>query len=122
MLLWQLLVIMPGTLLMPLIIWAYFTILVWDTPYNLRILKAFTIRAVKTALAHVSNIMSHFQSHICIYVSIQRKANSSWLEVTCVGKFLYVLLDGEVRTYKMLARFIEQQQAVCAVLLKDSSD
>ena len=33
---------------------------------QLGILKAFIIGTVKTALAHISNIVSHFQSHICI--------------------------------------------------------
>ena len=83
---------------------------------QLGILKAFIIGTVKTALAHVSNIVSHFQSHICMY---QFKLFLTWSHMC--WKIL-VLLDGEVRTYKIFARFIEQQKAVCAVLLEDSSD
>ena len=86
---------------------------------QLGILKAFDIGPVKAALARVSNIVSHFHRSSKATYSLKEKQNllglkPHMLKSSCVTRW--------GSTYEMLARFIEQQQAVCAVLLEDGGD
>ena len=86
---------------------------------QLGILKAFDVGPVKTALACVSNIVSHFHRSSKATYSLKEKQNllglkPHTLKSSCVTRW--------GSTYEMLARFIEQQQAICAVLLEDCGD
>ena len=86
---------------------------------QLGILKAFDIGPVKAALARVSNIVSHFHRSSKATYSLKEKQHllglkPHMLKSSCVTRW--------GSTYEMLARFIEQQQAVCAVLLEDGGD
>ena len=86
---------------------------------QLGILKAFDIVPVKAALARVSSIVSHFHRSSKATYSLKKKQNllglkQHMLKSSCVTRW--------GSTYEMLARFIEQQQAVCAVLLEDGGD
>ena len=86
---------------------------------QLGILKAFDIGPVKAALARVSSIVSHFHRSSKATYSLKEKQNllglkPHMLKSSCVTRW--------GSTYEMLARFTEQQQAVCAVLLEDGGD
>lgn len=77
---------------------------------QLGILKAFDIGPVKAALARVSSIVNHFHHSSKATYSLKEKLN-------LLGLKPYMLKSSRVTrwgsTYEMLARFIEQQQAVC---------
>ena len=86
---------------------------------QLGILKAYDLGSVKAALARVSNIVNHFHRSSKATYSLKEKQNllglkPHMLKSSCVTRW--------GSTYEMLARFIEQQQAVCAVLLEDGGD
>ena len=85
---------------------------------QLGILKAFDIGPVKAALARVSSIVSHFhRSSKATYLLKEKNLlglKPHMLKSSCVTRW--------GSTYEMLARFTEQQQAVCAVLLEDGGD
>ena len=86
---------------------------------QLGILKAFEIGPVKAALARVSSIVSHFHRSSKATYLLKEKQNllglkPHMLKSSCVTRW--------GSTYEMLARFTEQQQAVCAVLLEDGGD
>ena len=83
---------------------------------QLGILKTFDIGPVKAALAHISNIVSHFDRSSKATYSLTEKQHllglkPHMLKSSCVTRW--------GSTYKMLARFMEQQQAV---LLEDGGD